>query len=231
LPPTLEAVHRAVIRCDVCPRLRTYCQQVAREKKAAYRHETYWARPVPGFGDPHARLLVLGLAPAAHGANRTGRMFTGDGVGGSGDFLMRAMHVTGFSSKSMSERIDDGLLLTDAYVLAAVRCAPPANRPTRDEILSCHRHLEAELAALPNVQVVVALGRLASDAYWRLLAGRGIHVRPRPAFLHGQVFTPREPDVPILVESYHPSRQNTQTGKLTSSMLDAVFRTARSLLR
>ncbi|MGH9161392.1 MAG: uracil-DNA glycosylase family protein, partial [Vicinamibacteraceae bacterium] len=117
------------------------------------------------------------------------------------------------------------------YVLAAVRCAPPANKPSRDEILRCHRHLEAEVAALPKIQVVVALGRVASDAYWRLLAGRGIHVRPRPAFLHGQVFRPTEPGVPILVQSYHPSRQNTQTGKLTSSMLDAVFRTARSVLR
>ncbi|MPZ18819.1 MAG: uracil-DNA glycosylase [Luteitalea sp.] len=227
----LEAARRAVIRCEICPRLRAHCQQVAREKKAAYRNETYWARPVPGFGDPRARLLVLGLAPAAHGANRTGRMFTGDGVGGSGDFLMRAMQVTGFSNKSTSERADDSLVLSDAYVLAAVRCAPPANKPTRDEILSCHRHLEAEVSALPNLQVVVALGRLASEAYWRLLAGRGIHVRPRPAFFHGQLFRPRERGLPILVESYHPSRQNTQTGKLTPSMLDAVFRTAAKLLR
>ncbi|MPY87092.1 MAG: uracil-DNA glycosylase [Luteitalea sp.] len=227
---TLATVHRAVIRCETCARLRAHCQRVAQEKKAAYRNETYWARPVPGFGDPRARLLLLGLAPAAHGANRTGRMFTGDGSGGSGDFLMRAMYAAGFVNKPTSERANDGLVLSDAYVLAAVRCAPPDNKPTRDEILHCHRHLEAEIGVLQNLQVVVALGRLASEAYWRLLAGWGVQVRPRPPFAHGDIRRPEQSDLPILVESYHPSRQNTQTGKLTPSMLDDVFRTARNLL-
>jgi uracil-DNA glycosylase family 4 len=172
--------------------------------------------------------MVLGLAPAAHGANRTGRVFTGDG---SGDFLMRAMHRTGFANIPTSRVTDDGLRLKDAYIAAAVRCAPPDNKPTPLEIAACHPHLEAELAALPHVRVVVALGRIAADAYWRLAAARGVQPRPRPAFGHGATFRPDVAAVPLLVCSYHPSRQNTNTGKLTAEMLDTVFRRAKAFLR
>src|SRR5690242_3046477 len=171
----LEDIHQQIISCTRCRRLRTYCARVAREKKAAHRDDVYWGKPVPGFGDPNARLLVLGLAPAAHGANRTGRVFTGDG---SGDFLMRAMHAAGFANMATSQRADDGLTLKDAYILAAVRCAPPANKPTPLEIAACHPHMVAEAAALDRLNVIVALGRIAFDAAWRLLADRGISVRP-----------------------------------------------------
>jgi uracil-DNA glycosylase family 4 len=169
----LRAVQEAVTRCNDCPRLRQYCARIATEKKAAHRDETYWGRPVPGFGDPDARLLLVGLAPAAHGANRTGRMFTGDGVGGSGDFLMRALHGAGFANLPASRHPEDGLALKDAYVLSAVRCAPPDNKPTRDEIVRCRRHLTGEIAALPRVRVVVALGKIGHDAYLD-------HLRARP---------------------------------------------------
>lgn len=221
----LATIHQHIIDCTRCPRLRAYCADIARTKKAAHRDETYWGRPVPGFGDPDARLLILGLAPAAHGANRTGRVFTGDG---SGDFLMRALHRTGFANIATSRRVDDGLVLSDAYVAAAVRCAPPDNKPTPEEIAACQPHLEAELAALANVRVVVALGRIAFDTYWRVMAGRGVVVRPRPAFGHGVVYRPA--GAPAIVASYHPSRQNTNTGKLTPHMLESVFRKARSLI-
>jgi uracil-DNA glycosylase family 4 len=199
---------------------------VAREKKAAHRDEVYWGRPVPGFGDPSAWLLVLGLAPAAHGANRTGRLFTGDG---SGDFLMAALHAAGFASLPTSRHAGDGLVLRGAYIAAAVRCAPPGNRPRPDELAACAPHLEAEVAALGGVRVVVALGRIATEAYWRLLAARGVVVRPKPAFGHGAVFRPAAAGAPSLVMSYHPSRQNTNTGRLTASMLRAVFEKARTL--
>ena len=162
---TLLQVHDQIVRCNRCECLRTYCQRIAHEKKAAHRNDVYWGRPVAGFGDPQARLLVLGLAPAAHGANRTGRIFTGDG---SGDFLMRAMHSAGFANLTTSQRADDGLMLHDAYIAAAVRCAPPDNKPTPSEILACHPHLVAEVAALPRIAVIVALGRIGFDAAWRL---------------------------------------------------------------
>lgn len=178
---------------------------------------------MPGFGDPQARVLVLGLAPAAHGANRTGRVFTGDG---SGDFLMRAMHAAGFANITTSQRADDGLTLQDAYIVAAVRCAPPDNKPTPEEIVACHPHLLAEVAALPRVRVIVALGKIGFDATWRLLADRGIVIRPRPQFGHGVVIPTSGPTV---VGSFHPSRQNTNTGKLTPPMLESVFRTAARL--
>jgi uracil-DNA glycosylase family 4 len=220
----LADVHQQIVTCDRCPRLRTYCAAVAREKKAAHRHDVYWGRPVPGFGDPNARVLVLGLAPAAHGANRTGRVFTGDG---SGDFLMRAMHRAGFASIPTSQRPDDGLQLRDAYIAAAVRCAPPGNKPTPDEIAACHPHLAAEVAVLTHLQVIVALGRIGFDAAWRLLASRGLVIRPRPQFGHGLVYTP--PGAPAVLASYHPSRQNTNTRKLTPPMLESVFQTARRL--
>ncbi len=223
----LSVVRDNIIGCERCERLRTYCLRVATEKKAAHRDEVYWGRPVPGFGDPRACVLVIGLAPAAHGANRTGRVFTGDGPGGSCDFLMRAMHASGFANMPTSRHPDDGLRLTGAYIAAAVRCAPPGNKPTPHEIAACHDHLAAEFAALPRVRVLVALGRIGFDAALRLLAERGIRWRPKPAFGHGVVYRP--PNGPSLIGSYHPSRQNTNTGVLTPPMLASVFRTAARL--
>jgi uracil-DNA glycosylase family 4 len=224
----LADVSHAITSCDRCPRLREHCQTVARERKRAYRDDTYWGKPVPGFGDPLARLLIVGLAPAAHGANRTGRVFTGDGVGGSGDFLMSALHRTGFANIATSRRADDGLRLRDAYILAAVRCAPPQNKPSPEEIVRCQTHLDAEADALPHVRVVVALGKIAFDAWLQRLKRRGATVSPRPPFGHGAVA--RLPGAPALVGCYHPSRQNTNTGKLTPRMMADVFRTARRLL-
>jgi uracil-DNA glycosylase family 4 len=221
----LTVVHDQIVTCERCPRLRAYCRRLAREKRKAYLFDTYWARPVPGFGDPAARLLIVGLAPAAHGANRTGRVFTGDGAGGSGDFLMAALHRAGFANIPTSRQSDDGLVLTDAFIAAAVRCAPPDNKPTPEEIARCLPHLAAEVDALPQVDVVVALGRIAFDAYLQLLKTRSLAVRPKPAFAHGGVV--RLPNGQTLIGCYHPSRQNTNTGRLTPRMMDAVFRVAR----
>jgi len=221
----LWAVHQDIVNCNRCSRLRDYCSRIAREKRAAFRDDTYWGRPVPGFGDPRARVLILGLAPAAHGANRTGRVFTGDGGGGSGDFLMTALHRNGFANIPTSQSIADGLALTDAFIAAAVRCAPPDNKPTPEEILACQAHLEAELAQLPNIAVVVALGKIAFDAWWRVLASKGIGVRPRPLFAHGAVYQPA--GSPVVIASYHPSRQNTNTGKLTPAMMSSIFSKAK----
>lgn len=238
---SLTAARQAIITCERCPRLREYCAKVGREKRRAYRDDAYWARPVPGFGDPDARLLIVGLAPAAHGANRTGRVFTGDGVGGSGDFLMAALHRTGFANIPTSQRPDDGLVLRDVFIAAAVRCAPPANKPTPEEVARCLPHLEAELAALPRVKLVVALGKIAFDAYLRLMRQRLSSAPPasaadrrsaggrqvakaqpnRPQFGHASMAT--LPDGQILIGCYHPSRQNTNTGRLTASMMDRVF--------
>lgn len=225
---SLSKVHHDIVTCSRCERLRTYCGEIARVKRAAFRHDIYWGKPVPGFGDPNARVLVLGLAPAAHGANRTGRVFTGDGGGGSGDFLMTAMHRHGFASIPTSQSIDDGLQLHDAFIAAAVRCAPPDNKPTPEEILACQPHLEAELAQLTNVRVIVALGKIAFDVWWRVMAGRGLAVKPRPTFAHGAVIKPEAG--PIVIASYHPSRQNTNTGKLTPPMMSSVFSKAAKLL-
>jgi uracil-DNA glycosylase len=225
---TLADVHLAITSCERCPRLRSYCLEVARTRKRAYRDLTYWGRPVPGFGDPAARVLIVGLAPAAHGANRTGRVFTGDGAGGSGDFLMSALHRTGFASLPTSQHPDDGLTLRDAYVLSAVRCAPPDNKPLPDEITRCLDHLDAELEHLPNVRVVVALGKIGFDAWLQALKRRGVVVKPRPQFGHGVVASLGR-DVPPLMGCYHPSRQNTNTGKLTPRMMEDVFRGARRL--
>jgi len=224
----LTLVRDQIVSCERCPRLRAYCQRIGREKRKAYLLDTYWARPVPGFGDAAARLLIVGLAPAAHGANRTGRVFTGDGVGGSGDFLMSALHRAGFANIPTSQRLDDGLVLTDAYIAAAVRCAPPDNRPTPEEIARCLPHLDRELTALPSVRVVVALGRIGFDAYLRLQQLRGRVIRPKPAFAHGGVHA--LPNGQFLVGCYHPSRQNTNTGRLTARMMDAVFRAAKRQL-
>jgi uracil-DNA glycosylase family 4 len=227
--PDLATTRTAIISCHRCPRLRRYCERIGLEKRAAFRDETYWARPVPGFGDPNARILLIGLAPAAHGANRTGRNFTGDGVGGSGDFLMAALHANGLANQPFSRGIDDGLQLKDAWIAAAVRCAPPDNKPSPEEIAACHSHLAAEAAALPRVRVIVALGRIAFDAAWRLVMDappRGPRAA-KPLFGHGLIYRP--PNVPIVVASYHPSRQNTHTGRLTPPMLDSVFRKATRL--
>jgi uracil-DNA glycosylase family 4 len=226
---SLANVHQDIVTCNKCARLRSYCTEIARVKRAAFRNDTYWAKPVPGFGDPDARLLILGLAPAAHGANRTGRVFTGDGAGASGDFLMAAMQRHGFANISTSQSIDDGLRLSDAYIAAAVRCAPPDNKPTPEEIHACRPHLHAELEYLPNVKIVVALGKIAFDVWWQVMAEKGVVLRPRPAFGHGVVC--RVPGSPIVIGSYHPSRQNTNTGKLTPSMMAAIFRKAATMLQ
>jgi uracil-DNA glycosylase family 4 len=217
----LATVQAAIVSCERCPRLRTYCAEIARVKKRAHRDETYWGKPVPGFGDPRARVLLVALAPAAHGANRTGRVFTGDGPGGSGDFLMAALHRAGFANIPTARRPDDGLRLTDAFIAAAVRCAPPDNKPTTDEVANCLAHLDAEIHALPRVRVVVALGKIAFDAYLQLLKRRGIVMKPRPAFGHG--LTHLLPNGQTLIGCYHPSRQNTNTGKLDAGMMDDVL--------
>jgi uracil-DNA glycosylase family 4 len=224
--PKLEAVRAEIVACTLCPRLRDYCARIAREKKAAHRDDVYWGKPVPGFGDPAARLLIVGLAPAAHGGNRTGRTFTGDG---SGDFLMSALHRVGFASIPTSRSWDDGLRLDDAYILAAVRCAPPDNKPLPEEIVRCRRHMVAEIAALPRVQVIVALGKIGWDAYLAYLAGERRAIRPKPAFGHG-ARADLGGGLPVLLGSYHPSRQNTNTGRLTPVMLEAVFRDARRVI-
>lgn len=236
-PSSLSAAQTAIISCEQCPRLRSYCRQVGQEKKASFRNDLYWARPVPGFGDPHARVLILGLAPAAHGANRTGRVFTGDGVGASGDFLMAALQRAGFANIATSQRIDDGLVLTDAYIAAAVRCAPPDNKPLPEEIGRCLPHLANEVAHLPNLQVVVALGKIAWDAWLQLSAQQGLEIpKPKPRFAHGAIahLHPRTPAPSYprtLIGAYHPSRQNTNTGVVTPKMYDAVFRTVQGALR
>jgi uracil-DNA glycosylase len=221
----LMAARDAIVACERCSRLRDYCRRVGIEKRRAFRDETYWARPVPGFGDPRARLLIVGLAPAAHGANRTGRVFTGDGVGGSGDFLMAALHRAGFANIPTSRDPHDGLTLHDAFIAAAVRCAPPDNKPTPEEIANCLPHLDREIAALPRIKIVVALGKIGFDAYLLLLRTSGVVLRPRPQFAHGSIA--RLPNGQTLLGCYHPSRQNTNTGKLTSTMMDDVFRRAR----
>ena len=217
----------SVAECTKCVRLRRYCAKVGVEKRAAYRDDTYWARPVPGFGDPHARIVLIGLAPAAHGANRTGRMFTGDGRGGSSEFLARALHANGLASQPASDHRNDGLTLDDVWITAVIRCAPPDNTPLPIEIRRCASHLRADIDALPNARVFVALGRVAFDACWRLVADTGATLPSPRMFAHGAVF-PVEGG-PTIIASYHPSRQNTQTGRLTPPMLASVFEIAKHL--
>jgi uracil-DNA glycosylase family 4 len=215
---SLARVTDEVVACDACPRLVAWRREVARDKRAAYRDDEYWGRPVPGFGDPGAELLVVGLAPAAHGGNRTGRVFTGDR---SGDWVFRALHRAGYANQPTSEHRDDGLRLRGAYVSAAVRCAPPANKPTPAERDNCVPFLARELALLSELRVIVGLGQFAYDVVARLLA-----VRPRPRFGHGvEVATAAGPTI---ICSYHPSQQNTFTGTLTEPMFDAVFSRARA---
>ncbi len=225
-PASLSALTQTVVACRACPRLVAWRERVADEKKREFRHWTYWGRPVPGFGDPHGRLLLVGLAPAAHGANRTGRMFTGDA---SGNWLYAALHRYGFASQAESVARDDGLTLSDCYITAALRCAPPGNKPTREELDRCRAFLAAELVLLARVRVVVVLGRIGyaawlhASGWWdRLPAGE------RPPFRHGAVTA--LPDGTTLITSYHPSRQNTNTGRLTRAMWQAVFRRARKIL-
>jgi uracil-DNA glycosylase len=225
-PSTLPAVNRSIVRCTRCPRLRAYCRRVARDKKREFREWQYWGKPVPGFGDPEARLLVVGLAPAAHGANRTGRMFTGDS---SGNWLYEALYRHGFASQPQSTSRDDGLTLHDCYITAAERCAPPGNKPSRVELDRCRPFLAAELRLLPRVRVVVTLGRIAHDAFLKAAGWwERLPLRARPPFAHGAATT--LPDGVVVIASYHPSRQNTNTGRLTPAMWDQVFRTARRLL-
>jgi uracil-DNA glycosylase family 4 len=220
------AVNKAVVRCTHCPRLRTYCREIARIKKREFHDWTYWGRPVPAFGDPHASLLIVGLAPAAHGANRTGRMFTGDS---SGNWLYEALYRYGFANQPGSVSRDDGLVLSDCYITAAARCAPPDNKPSPDELANCRDFLEREIALLTRVRVVLALGRVACDA-WLRAAGWWESLAPakRPPFGHSREAV--LPDGRTLLCSFHPSRQNTNTGKLTRGMWYEIFARARSLI-
>ncbi len=222
----LEELASALADCRRCERLVAWREQVAVEKRAAYRHESYWGRPVPGFGDPGARLVLVGLAPAAHGANRTGRMFTGDR---SGDWLFRALHRAGFASQPHSTRPGDGLELKDCWVTSSVRCAPPRNRPLAGETANCADWLTRELQSLPRLQVVMALGGFAHTNLLRLAPRLGWdRPHPRPPFVHGGVTALN--GGPTLISSYHPSQQNTFTGRLTEEMFDEVFTAALTVL-
>ena len=223
---TLKTLAQDVIACTLCPRLVAHRIKMAQMKRRAYMDWDYWGKPVPPFGDPDARMLIVGLAPAAHGGNRTGRMFTGDR---SGDFLYRALYETGFASQPESRSRDDGQRLTDAYITAAVRCAPPDNKPTPQEFLTCRAYLERELHLLTNLRVVVALGKLAFDSYLNIARDRAL-IRSRAAFRFGHAVTHQIPGGPVLISSYHPSQQNTSTGKLTAEMLRQVFERARAIL-
>ena len=217
----LALLSEEVVACRACPRLVAWRESVARTPRAAYRGQEYWARPLPGFGDPDARIVIVGLAPAAHGGNRTGRIFTGDR---SGDWLFAALYRAGLANQALSVSRDDGLALTGAYIAAVVRCAPPDNKPTTEERDRCVPYLRRELELLTEARVLVALGQFAYDALCRLLA-----IRPRPRFGHGVEAV--APDGRVVVCSYHPSQQNTFTGRLTEPMLDAVFSRSAELAR
>ena len=218
---SLAGLHDDIAACRRCPRLVEWREQVAVEKRAAYRDEPYWGRPVPGFGDARASVMVLGLAPAAHGANRTGRLFTGDR---SGDWLFRALHRAGFANQAHSTSVDDGMRLKGAWIAAAVRCAPPANKPLPDERARCRPFLQRELSLLTGLRVIVCLGAFAHE-----VACTGFGLRPRPKFGHGSEAV--TPGGAVLLGSFHPSQQNTFTGRLTEPMLDAVFARAVELSR
>lgn len=223
----LEILNQEIISCGRCPRLRQHSAEVAQQKRRAYRDHTYWGLPVPSFGDPAARVVVLGLAPGAHGSNRTGRMFTGDR---SGDILYKVLHETGFASQPASVSRQDGLALHDLYITAAAHCAPPGNKPTPEELRNCRPYFERELELLGNLKVVVALGKVAFDVYLDVLKSRGA-IASRAAFVFGHDLEYRPaPGYPVLISSYHPSQQNTSTGKLTEKMLTAVFRRAQKVV-
>ncbi len=225
---SIDSLNAAIVRCTRCPRLVAWRAKVARDKRAAFADWEYWGRPLTGVGDRNAWLLVVGLAPAAHGANRTGRMFTGDR---SGDFLYAALHRAGLANQPQSKHRDDGLELSGVFITAAVRCAPPANRPTPDERRNCRTYLETELDLLSKVRVILALGAFAFDHVMRIMRDRGNAVPvPRPKFAHAQVVKLGDA-APALVASYHPSQQNTFTGKLTPAMLDEVLARTRELAR
>lgn len=214
----LHWLNHKVIGCTRCPRLSQYIRQIGQEKVKRFAREEYWARPLPGWGDPNARLLIVGLAPAAHGGNRTGRMFTGDG---SGNWLARAMYESGFANMPSSKSKDDGLVLKDAYITAAIRCAPPDNKPLATELANCSQYLVTELEILDKIKVIVMLGKIGFDAYCRAAGLRSLR------FSHG---TSYDINGKILLASYHPSRQNTNTGKLTWQMWFDIFKKARSIL-
>jgi len=219
----LELLQTEIVACNRCPRLREHCQTIATQKRRAYLDWEYWGKPVPSFGDPQARVLILGLAPGAHGSNRTGRMFTGDG---SGQVLYRVLHRAGFASQPVSSSRDDGMVLTDAFITAAARCAPPGNKPTPEELRNCRPFFEQELDLLKNVKVIVALGKIAFDTYLDILKSRGA-ISSRAPFVFGHNLEYRTaPGLPLLISCYHPSQQNTSTGKLTEKMLLDVFRRA-----
>jgi uracil-DNA glycosylase len=222
----LEVIQAEIAACERCPRLRDHCTRIAAVKRRAYRDWDYWGKPVPGFGDPQARVLILGLAPGAHGSNRTGRMFTGDE---SGNWLYRVLHRAGFASQPTSVSRTDGLVLNSAYITAAARCAPPGNKPLPEELSNCRPFLEREIDALRQVKVVVALGKIAFDTYLGIMKSRGIIASRAPyAFGHNREYRIAAGQ-PVLLASYHPSQQNTSTGKLTEKMLLDVFRRARKL--
>lgn len=220
-----QAQAELVIACRRCPRLVAYREQIALEKRRAYRDWDYWGKPVPAFGDPAARVLVIGLAPGAHGSNRTGRMFTGDA---SGEFLYAALYRAGFANQPNGSRADDGLRLTDLMISAVCRCAPPANKPAPEEMLNCRPYLLAEMELLPGMQGLVALGKIAFDNILAVYRARG-HSLPALEFGHG-AFYPLGEGLPWLLAAYHPSRQNTQTGRLTVEMFDAIWQRVRGLL-
>ncbi|MBV8896642.1 MAG: uracil-DNA glycosylase [Acidobacteriaceae bacterium] len=223
----LSILNHEIVNCFRCPRLVAHREEIGRVQKRAYRGEQYWSRPVPGFGDPDAPLLIVGLAPGAHGSNRTGRMFTGDR---SGEFLYRALWQAGFANQPQSTSREDGLQLRDAYITAAIRCAPPDNKPARDEVLNCRPFLVREMAILNHVRVVVPLGGIALDAYLSVLQDAGsISSRAKFRFAHGAEFH-THPGGPLVLTSYHPSQQNTSTGRLTADMLHDIFKRARSIL-
>ncbi len=225
MPSALAILNNEVVKCTRCPRLVAYREQVGREKRRAYRDQEYWARPVPGFGDPHARVLVLGLAPGAHGSNRTGRPFTGDA---SGKFMYPILYKVGFASQPNAENRGDGLKLIDCYITAAVRCAPPDNKPLPSELANCAPFLDRELAILKSVKVVVALGKIGFDAYLNYLKRNGV-IQNRAGYLFAHAASYPMPNGVVLLASYHPSNQNTATGKLTAPMFEQVFRAAKKI--
>jgi uracil-DNA glycosylase len=227
IPHWLTVLNREVIACTRCPRLVEYRQQVAREKRRAYREWDYWGKPVPGFGDPHARVLIMGLAPGAHGSNRTGRPFTGDA---SGNFMYPVLYETGFANQPTATNRDDGLKLNDLYITAAVRCAPPDNKPLPAELANCSEYLDRELEGLKEVKVVVALGKIGFDAYLNYLKRRGV-LKTRHAYVFKHDASYMMPNGKTLLASYHPSNQNTQTGKLTREMFVKIFEEAAMLAR